>query len=326
MKVDLKNVLWRTRGRHWDYSFVLCPSTLKEENWYDFHAQVFARCTPGRTPYSVGGTLVSDSTQVPFVATIFLDEVRSDSAERPIANYIVWFPNSTLVTSRSIDLPPNWGAQMVGPICKRCREAFDASESSALGSDIEEVFARARKQLGAITLVGAGSQISLDMKVEINARRAVGETAVSAHGHAVQGDAANIGKLVAGAIIEGEARAIGFAGHLGTIELLRSARDKKADIARLAESFGGAITDEFIRKRVLDIDKRVTRTRLSHNPRRGFDALVDALRELPLEVDTYSEKNRRVVADLIGASSNDQVVRNLITRIVKCKTTFSRSS
>lgn len=131
MQIELGRVLWRTRGRTWDYSFVLRPAQPHIENWYGFHTEVFAGTTPGVAPVSVGGTLRTASDDVvSFVATVFQDDTLADLAGRPVVHYLVWFRHSTGEVT-DLEVPPNWGSQLVRALGDEWRSLFESNGSSA---------------------------------------------------------------------------------------------------------------------------------------------------------------------------------------------------
>jgi hypothetical protein len=88
-----------------------------------------------------------------------------------------------------------------------------------------------------------------------------------------------------------------------------------SDLAkRVAQSFGGAVEDKFIQARLPKIHRRVLKAYESPSkPRRGFDALVEAL--LPMVKTTEEAALEREIAQAIGADINDRVVHNLAVRI-----------
>ena len=89
LSLRLRDVLYRTRGRDWDYSFLLQPVPLLGEGWYALHRRIFANVEPEPTPLLLRGALGVGTGQ-PFFATAFTDAARSDSQARPVAHYIVW--------------------------------------------------------------------------------------------------------------------------------------------------------------------------------------------------------------------------------------------
>lgn len=108
-------------------------------------------------------------------------------------------------------------------------------------------------------------------------------------------------------------------GHFGTAAVL--ARGVKAkfkgptDLAeRVARSFGAAVEDRFTQARLIGIHRRVASAVLPSEPRKGFDALVDALlstvkaeEEAALEIE---------IARAIGTAVDDRVVHVLAVRIL----------
>jgi hypothetical protein len=89
LSMKLDDVLYRTRGRDWDYGFLLQPAPLLAEGWYTLHRRVFASIEPGVVPLLLRGEL-GVGTGKPFFATAFTDTQRRDSQGRPIAHYITW--------------------------------------------------------------------------------------------------------------------------------------------------------------------------------------------------------------------------------------------
>ncbi|HVY25602.1 MAG TPA: hypothetical protein VHB79_03595 [Polyangiaceae bacterium] len=90
LTLRLRDVLYRTRGREWDYSFLLQPVPLLSEGWYTLHRRIFANVEPEPRPLLLRGAL-GIGTGHPFFATVFTDEKRVDSQARPVAHYIAWF-------------------------------------------------------------------------------------------------------------------------------------------------------------------------------------------------------------------------------------------
>jgi hypothetical protein len=89
VRVRLSDVLYRTRGRDWDYGFLLQPEPLLGEGWYAIHRRIFANLEPAPNPLLLRGAL-GIGTGHPFFATAFVDAQRRDYQERPIAHYLTW--------------------------------------------------------------------------------------------------------------------------------------------------------------------------------------------------------------------------------------------
>jgi hypothetical protein len=89
LPIRLRDVLYRTRGRDWDYAFLLQPVPLIGEGWYALHRRIFANVEPEPAPLVLRGALAV-GTGHPFIASAFTDAERVDSQGRPVAHYIVW--------------------------------------------------------------------------------------------------------------------------------------------------------------------------------------------------------------------------------------------
>jgi hypothetical protein len=83
---------------------------------------------------------------------------------------------------------------------------------------------------------------------------------------------------------------------------------------RVARSFGGAVEDRFIQARLPGIHRRVAAAVLPSEPRRGFDALVEALL-LTTNAKEQPELEREI-ARVIDAGGDDRVVHVLAVRIL----------
>lgn len=89
LTLQLGHVLYRTRGRDWDYCFMLQPTPILSEGWYALHRRIYANVEPGPAPLLLRGALGVGQGQ-PFFATAFTDQRRRDSQARPIAHYVTW--------------------------------------------------------------------------------------------------------------------------------------------------------------------------------------------------------------------------------------------
>jgi hypothetical protein len=119
LSLRLSDVLYRTRGRDWDYGFLLQPPPLLGEGWYTLHRRVFANVEPAPAPLLLRGAL-GVGTGKPFFATTFTDAERRDSQGRPVAHYIVWLgPDAESAPGR--DFGPAFVAALKAPLA----EVFD---------------------------------------------------------------------------------------------------------------------------------------------------------------------------------------------------------
>jgi len=90
LRLQLTDVLYRTRGHDWDYAFLLQPEPLLGEGWYALHRRIFANVEPSETPVLLRGQLAIGTGQ-PFFATAFSDPARRDYQGRCVAHYLAWF-------------------------------------------------------------------------------------------------------------------------------------------------------------------------------------------------------------------------------------------
>lgn len=173
MRIDLESVLWRTRGHTWDYSFVLRPVHPHLEAWYNFHTDAFAGVAASTDATSVGGVLVtSEGEELRFVATTFQDPTLKDVAGRPVAHYLVWFPNID-GTECALNIAPDWGAQVVRAFGDHFRTAFASDDVSD-----DDLLATARSFVKEVQLSSvAGVVIQFERRVvEKKKRQAIPPT------------------------------------------------------------------------------------------------------------------------------------------------------
>ena len=90
LRIALDQLLYRTRGRDWDYGFLLQPPPILGEGWYALHRRIFANVEPGPVPLLLRGAL-GVGTGHPFFACAFADAELRDYQDRPIAHYFSWF-------------------------------------------------------------------------------------------------------------------------------------------------------------------------------------------------------------------------------------------
>lgn len=89
LRVSLRDVLYRTRGRDWDYCFLLQPPPILGEGWYALHRRIFANVEPAPVPLLLRGAL-GVGTGHSFFATAFADATLRDYQDRPVAHYLIW--------------------------------------------------------------------------------------------------------------------------------------------------------------------------------------------------------------------------------------------
>ncbi len=93
LRLRLNELLYRSRGRDWDYVFLLQPPPLIGEGWYSLHRRIFSNVEPSAAPVLLRGSLGVGTGQ-PFLATAFTDSARRDYQSRPVAHYLTWLGKS----------------------------------------------------------------------------------------------------------------------------------------------------------------------------------------------------------------------------------------
>jgi hypothetical protein len=121
-------------------------------------------------------------------------------------------------------------------------------------------------------------------------------------------------ETLSSAILEGEAYALDIRGSFRNVRAIVNGLIGIPDLAeRVARSFGGGVEDRFIQNRMPGIHFRLARATLPSEPRRGFDALTEAL--LPIVRATQESDIKYEIARALNAEINDRVVHVLAARI-----------
>ncbi len=144
LHLKVKDLLYRTRGRDWDYAFLLQPAPLLSEGWYTIHRRIFANVEPTPEPLLLRGTLAIGQGH-PFFASAFTDQERRDHQGRPVAHYLVWF-------ARAGDPSPDgdFGAPLLTALSAALAAVFELvpqqllrGQTAALDSLLRDRFAQA---------------------------------------------------------------------------------------------------------------------------------------------------------------------------------------
>ena len=119
LRLRLADVLYRSRGRDWDYAFLLQPEPLLGEGWYALHRRIFSNVEPAAAPVVLRGTLGIGTGQ-PFLATAFTDAKRRDYQARAVAHYLVWL-------GQAAETAPNvsFGPSLVAALAPALDAVFD---------------------------------------------------------------------------------------------------------------------------------------------------------------------------------------------------------
>jgi hypothetical protein len=129
LSLAFRDVLYRTRGRDWDYAFLLQPPPLLGEGWYGLHRRIFSGVEPTEEPRLLRGELGIGLGQ-PFFATAFVDSTRRDSQGRPIAHYVAW-----LGEAASAAPGLSFGPGLVAALSPALDSVFDVAPASLSRGD-----------------------------------------------------------------------------------------------------------------------------------------------------------------------------------------------
>jgi hypothetical protein len=146
LHIRLSDVLYRTRGRDWDYAFLLQPKPLLGEGWYAIHRRIFANLEPDPSPVLLRGAL-GIATGCAFLATAFVDAARRDHQDRPIAHYLTWL-------GAPAEAAPgfSFGPGLVAALRPALDSVFDLSAESVRRGETKPLDATVRERFhGALT-------------------------------------------------------------------------------------------------------------------------------------------------------------------------------
>ncbi|MDF1862135.1 MAG: hypothetical protein P1U87_18105 [Verrucomicrobiales bacterium] len=94
VSINTNELLWRTKGRSWEYCFLLVPE-MDQESWWAFYQQVRSELRGGAdSSCTVGLFELSNGTRRPFVASLYLDTKNVDASGRATEQFVSWFPNN----------------------------------------------------------------------------------------------------------------------------------------------------------------------------------------------------------------------------------------
>ena len=144
LRLRLGDVRYRSRGRDWDYTFLLQPPPLLSEGWYALHRRIFSNVEPSATPLLLRGALGVGTGQ-PFLATAFTDTVRRDYQSRPIAHYVTWL-GAGAEAAPGLSFGPaliDWLAPAIDAVFELAPEALKRGETRPLDALLQRRFSAA---------------------------------------------------------------------------------------------------------------------------------------------------------------------------------------
>lgn len=130
LTIPVNELLWRTRGKHWEYCFLILPQ-VDRGSWWRFYREVRAELNISPEGDEVIGTLIDrEGNQRPYLASVFLDAKLSDAAGRETEQFVVWFPESL----DEADLPAN----LARTVSEHFSKAISSTKMTELTDDSEE--------------------------------------------------------------------------------------------------------------------------------------------------------------------------------------------
>ncbi|GEM_PF-6223704 len=115
MEIDKERILWRTRGKSWDYSFLSIPDGIGWLEPFEFCKKVFTNQHNGALSDGVlfsSGYVRQNDKSTPYIATKYIGN-DVDEFGRPIIHYLAFFPVAFIHDEQSIlkipkDLAPKF--------------------------------------------------------------------------------------------------------------------------------------------------------------------------------------------------------------------------
>jgi hypothetical protein len=108
-RVDRADLLWRTRGRRWDYEFISRPSRPWADESYAVTRALFTG-SAGVAPTNLAGRIEGE----PFLACSVLDPERLDEFDRPIQHYLVWLAPPEAFGDGRPRVAADWALRIIG--------------------------------------------------------------------------------------------------------------------------------------------------------------------------------------------------------------------
>jgi hypothetical protein len=342
-RLSLEHFLWRTRGRNWDYLFLVEPHSRYSHDWYPLHKQIFADSEPRLVERYVVGELSDQQSQPPlvFVATVFLDDRRKDAHGRPVAHYMVWLrPGEALRDVRKC-IPQGWGHAVVS----RVRYALDADDMlNVIGDDgtgIRLTFKRVLaatdrtmelegspvdaaecREIGVITRAMNISSSAFDHATEHSERCLAHRSGYSGAGAVT--DKSDWNTAINDAIAQGEAWALlhdrgRLVQKFPTLPLTLQRINQAEVLRRIMKSFSGSQDDQFIQARTESLRKPIA-TRYLQGSCKGFDAVVNVLEQYERHIvlgGLAPDEAHTLLAQWIGhnALKTDRFIHNVYARL-----------
>lgn len=129
--IKTSELLWRTKGLNWEYSFVLLPE-IDRGSWWRFYREVKAKLDFSQHGDQALGTLIDrEGNEHPYIASAVLDSVHLDSAGRETEQFVVWFPKENQESCLPVNLAGSVAEQMEPFLNSKKMRALSDSDSDS---------------------------------------------------------------------------------------------------------------------------------------------------------------------------------------------------
>lgn len=133
LEFNPSSLLWKTRGKYWEFEFISTPSHPKLDSWWSKFQEVFQDVQVDEEPKIYYGELNFNQSEVrqPYLAAACFDAEREDWTRRRIQHFLIWFPNS-IESAQSLknSVPADWHNQILTHLDSflNAEDIFDLSE------------------------------------------------------------------------------------------------------------------------------------------------------------------------------------------------------
>ena len=171
LEVAIENVLWRTRGVSWDYSFVLRPQSPTVDDCFALTSQVFGDLSPTLDETYRPGTLeAEDGSKVQFVGCCFVDESRKDRFGRPVVHYLILFlPDGAFPEERTA-IPSGFGREFVRKLAAHFDPIFNEGDAAFAP---EGRLAKTAGAVGSVRIEGRPMRLRCEERLRAKKKRPV---------------------------------------------------------------------------------------------------------------------------------------------------------
>jgi hypothetical protein len=112
----VEQLLWKTRGLHWDYEFIAIPDEPVVMGWTKALDELLGHEAPEASRLLYGELdvlpkLGSHDKSFAFVATRFFDPVKSDWTGRRVQHFALWLRDTEDLLTLAEDTPIDWHVQ-----------------------------------------------------------------------------------------------------------------------------------------------------------------------------------------------------------------------